>query len=71
MLWMRNAMLPLLVSMLRLAYEAAGSPEYEAKLIKVNHDLLLEKEKILMIVYIRQLVFGAKSISLNLISFNR
>lgn len=33
---MRDAMLPLLPPLLRLAYNAAASPEYKAKVIKVK-----------------------------------
>ncbi|RCH81651.1 hypothetical protein CU098_000994, partial [Rhizopus stolonifer] len=33
--WMQEAMLPLLVPLLRMAYEAAESAEYEAKIMKV------------------------------------
>lgn len=36
MTWMRDAMLPLLVPLLKLAYNAAQNPEQQAKIMKVT-----------------------------------
>lgn len=37
MTWMRDAMLPLLVPLLKLAYEAAETDDQRAKVLKVKY----------------------------------